>query len=86
MLVEKKEQLVEIIYSSLPYSNQIENLDLSESDAVRFKWRGNKFRISQSLMVEEVGNRVLIGSDISILLEKLIKLTWFDYDKKKFVA
>ena len=86
MLVEKKEQLVEIIYSSLPYSNEIENLDLSESDAVRFKWRGNKFRVSQSLMVEEVGNGVLIGSDISILLEKLIKLTWYDYDKKKFVA
>lgn len=85
MLVEKKESLVEIIYRALPYSNQIESLDLSEDGAIRFRWRGNKFRISQhSLLVEEIGDGVLMGSDISILLEKLIILAWYDFDKNKF--
>lgn len=86
MLVEKKESLVEIITKAMPYSNQIEQWDFSEDCAVRFFWRGNKFRVSNNLGVETVGNGVLIGSDISILLEKLIKLAWFDYDKQKFVV
>jgi len=88
MLVEKKESLVEIITGALPYPEQIGKWDwTSETDAVRFTWRGNKFRVGMShLSVEEVGNGVLIGSDISILLEKLIKLSWFEYDRHKLVS
>ncbi len=86
MLVEKKETLVELVNKAMPYSNQIGQWDFSENDAVRFVWRGNKFRVSQNLGVETVGNGVLIGSDISILLEKLIKLAWYDYDKLKFAV
>ena len=86
MLVEKKETLVELVNKAMPYSNQIEQWDFSEDSAVRFIWRGNKFRVCQNLGVETVGNGVLIGSDISILLEKLIKLAWYDYDKQKFAV
>lgn len=86
MLIEKKEHLIEIINKALPYANQIEKWDLTEERAIRFSWRGNKFRVSFNLGVEEVGNGVLIGSDICILLEKLIKLAWYDFDKKKFTA
>ena len=70
----KLEHVIEIIYAAIPYSNQITDLELMES-SLRFTWRKEKrFRVSQNLGVEEVGDGILIGSDITILMERLLKL------------
>lgn len=74
-----KDQLLELILRGLPYSNQIKNIDTqSESQAVRFDWRGARYRVytvgEYGLDVEEVGNGVLIGSDKAILMAGLLKI------------
>jgi hypothetical protein len=70
-----KEELFIAINKSLPYPDQISDLDFStEKDVIRLTWRKtNKFRISTNGHVEKVGNSVLIGSDISIMFRELIK-------------
>lgn len=72
----KKEEILEAVIKTLPYSNQIKNLDMSsEQGAIRFTWRGNKFRIAMSGLVEEVGDGVLSGTDICIIFQELLKVT-----------
>ena len=72
-----KDKLLEITMKALPYSEQMKNFDtVTESDAVRFTWRSQRFRITTSMVVEVVEGRMLRGSDIAIVLEALIKRTW----------
>lgn len=73
-----KEELLTNVLKSLPYSDQITELDFSsEEKAIRLAWRKtNKFRISLSGDVEEVEKGVLIVSDISILFRELLKRQW----------
>lgn len=75
-MFETKEQLIMAINHSLPYPSQITNLRFSdETKAVRFTWRkDNHFRIDLDGKVWEVGDGILIGSDMSILLEELIRV------------
>lgn len=68
-------QVIERVIKALPHPDQIINIDVtSERSAVRFAWRGITYRVSLGLMVEEVGNGVLIGSDRAMLIDRLIKL------------
>lgn len=72
-MFDSKEKLFMAINKCLPYADQITSLDFtSEINAIRFVWRGNHFRISTNGEVEEVGNGVLIGSDICIILRALL--------------
>lgn len=69
-----KEQLIEAIAISFPYSQHIRNWDIStEQNAIRFDWRSDRFRVSTSGMVEEVKDSFLAGSNKAILAEQLIK-------------
>ena len=68
------EDLIELAVKALPYPDQIRDWDLSTEDsAVRFTWRDTRFRVSTNLFVEEVTPPVLRGSNISIILEALLK-------------
>lgn len=68
-----KDELILAVMASVPYANQIKELDTqSDPTAIRFTWRGNKFRVSETCDVEEVGDMVLVGSDIAILMRSLI--------------
>jgi len=69
----KTSQLLELIMRTLPYPDQIRNLQI-EDEAVRFEWRSQRFRISTTLLVETVGNGVLIGDDISIIFGKMLNV------------
>lgn len=75
MFFETKEKAIEAIVNALPYPQHISDWDLSIENEIRFTWRkDNRFRLDlQSGRVEEVGDGVLIGSDISILVTKLLK-------------
>lgn len=68
-----KEKLLEIIISAIPFSNQIKDINFENENAIRFTWREIRFRVTDSLFVEEVEfDGMLIKSSLSILLEKLI--------------
>lgn len=85
-----KEKMIEVITTALPYANQIRDYDLSsEEDAMRFAYRGDRFRVStysDLLRVEQVEGGFLSGSNIAIVMEALLKRTLIDmmqYEDKK---
>lgn len=69
----KRENLIEAIVRAVPYPNQITDWDLSGYLAVRFTWRGIRFRVSLEGYVEEIQGVFGVGNNISILMEKLIQ-------------
>ena len=71
--LERNTKLLEQIIQALPYSSQIIDIDLSCLGEVRFTWRTQRFRVTESLMVEEVQGCLLSGSNIAILLESLLR-------------
>jgi hypothetical protein len=74
-----RDEAVELIVAALPYPAQIRDWDTtSESDALRFTWRGNRFRFSYatSWLCEEVDDCFLRGSDLALLVEHLVKIVY----------
>ncbi len=68
------EILVKII-RVMPYPHQIERIDLSENDYVRFTWRNRTFRVSGTLSVNLAESGILESKDISIILGQLLQYT-----------
>ena len=81
-----KDRLLEIIIRALPYSEQMTKIDTtSESDAIRFSWRSQDFRVTVRLTAETVEPSILVSGDVSILLEALLKRTFVamsEYESK----
>ncbi len=70
-----KDELIMAIMRNVPYPNQITELNTSYENEVRFTWRDNKFCVNIHRgvgEVGEVGDGVLFGSDISILMREVI--------------
>ncbi len=83
-MFETKEEIIEVLYNAIPYSNQIKKLDISsEEDAIRFEWRGTRYRVSVRGGVEEIGNGVLTSSDSALLVETLLNKTKIMSDGNK---
>lgn len=57
----------------MPYPEQIYGFEIND-DSVRFAWRGHQFRVSENLHIETVRDDLLVGSDISIILQRLLQL------------
>ena len=66
------EEILERVIQRVPYSNQITDLSLSEKAAIRFTWRGDRFRVTKT-SVEQVSEGSLLGSNVAILLEELLR-------------
>jgi hypothetical protein len=66
------EILVRII-QRIPYPEQAFRFK-TDNDSVRFVWRGHQFRVSERLHVETVCHGCLVGSDIAIILQRLLQL------------
>jgi len=62
----------EIIIRALPYPEQMRNIEIA-ADYVEFMWRGTRYRITESLRVDEIGDGVLVGSDRAILMQACIE-------------
>ncbi len=77
-MFETIEQLVEAIYSTLPYSGQIKNLKFHDGNKVTFNWRSNKFVVTIGGDVNELieNDSLQAGSDICILFRKMLKTTY----------
>jgi len=68
------DELVERVIGRMPYPTQVCKLDTtSEKSAIRFTWRGTRYRLSESGGVEEVQGAMLAGTDSAILLEALLR-------------
>lgn len=66
-------QILEKVIKTIPYPDQIENIDLNNQGSIRFDWRGIRFRVSDSFMVEEVNGGMLSGSVSAILFQHLLR-------------
>ena len=73
MTTESIEALLEVLLKAIPHPHLIERIEM-EPAAIRFTWRGKRYRVETNLSVVEVGSGVLIGSDVSILLERVLRL------------
>lgn len=65
------EKVLETIIRYLPYPDQIRDIKIG-ADEVRFTWRRARYRVSESLFVEEVQDGCLAGTDITILMRALL--------------
>ena len=68
-----KDTLTELIFKVMPYAEQIKEWDTTDPNAIRFKWMSQSFRVSTLLGCETRRPPFLEGSDISILLQELLK-------------
>lgn len=68
-----KDNVVELIYATIPYADQITNLNTAEDNAIRFTWRGDNFRVTLDLHVTEIDGSAVTSNNISILLECLLR-------------
>lgn len=76
-MVETKEQLVELIYKALPYSQQITQLEFTNSnDSIRFEWRGEHIQVKLSLGVSIIDDKLIGSSNLTMLIEKILKMIW----------
>lgn len=66
-------KLIELIYKSMPYSEQITDLDLHNSNMLYFTWRGATFRVTMNLSVDEVYESIISRTRTTILIEQLLK-------------
>lgn len=70
--------LLNTVLIALPYTHLMSDIDMHTSeDSMRFTWRGTRYRVSESLGVDEFGDGVLIRSDKAILLERLLKVAHY---------
>ena len=78
-----KAQLVEVIVKAMPHPDQISAWDLDgEDQAVRFSWRGVRFRVSNSLFCETVEGAMLSGGNVAILCDALLRRTAYELRKE----
>ncbi len=68
-------EAIELLIKTVPYPEHITNLEISGENTIRFTWRtSNRFRFDfKNMLIEEVDGCMLAGSNIAILLEKLLK-------------
>ena len=69
-------RILELLLKGMPYAQQIEDVSLTtEKGAVRFTWRGTKFRVScYAGLVEVVEGAFLTGNNEAILLGRILEL------------
>jgi len=74
-LNDEKNRMIEVIILAFPLSEQIKDWDLfGASDAIRFSWRGTRFRVGvETLSVSTVNDCFSTFDDMAILVESLLK-------------
>lgn len=74
MLISNKAKGIELLTRSLPYPEQIKNIDLDRENAIFFDWRSQRYKLDlQFCRVERSAGMVLEGDDCSILMTQCLK-------------
>jgi hypothetical protein len=67
---------LELVLKAVPYPHLITDIDLhTQSDVLRFSWRGARYRVGLHLDCEEIQHGCLAGSDLAILMRRVLQLT-----------
>ena len=78
----KPVQILELVIQAMPNPEHIGRIDVeSEDNAVRFSWRGVRFRVSSGLFVEEAHNSMLCGSNLATVVQALLKAKGGDLER-----
>ena len=74
-MIRTPEVVINLVIKSMPYPESVTMIDINKSSVI-FEWRKLKFVVyCDSLRVEEIENdNFSIGSNISIILERLLKI------------
>jgi hypothetical protein len=73
-MIPSKEKGIELMYRSIPYANQIKDIDLSKDNSIYFTWRGTRFKIElQFCSVMTIDGCIAAGSNDAILMSQLLK-------------
>lgn len=66
-------EVLELVLRAIPFPEQIREIGALDDEGLRFTWRGNRFRVTTALMVEEAKDGMLCGSDLAILLQAVLE-------------
>lgn len=69
----KNTEILERAIARLPMPQRITDIDLSETNAVRFTWGNARYRVTEHLSVEEVSGHLLGPTDSAYLMSALLK-------------
>lgn len=70
-------ELITLTYKAMPYSEQIDNLELSQAGHIAFDWRGFRIDVDANMGVRLIeGGLVKSGDAVTILIESLIRRTY----------
>lgn len=70
-----KEEILATILTAIPYPHQVIDIDTdSDTDAIRFTWRGTRYCVDAGLRCEECKNGMLHGSNDAILMSGLLQV------------
>jgi hypothetical protein len=79
--IETQDQAVELLKRSLPYPEQIQNIDRSVANCIYFKWRSASYQFNFKFpRVDKIEGIFARGDDASMLMNHCIKLTLKNYD------
>ncbi len=75
MLIKTKGKGVELLNKSLPYPEQMKDIDLDKEDVIYFTWRSLRYKLDLCYCrVDVVDGCLLKGEDIAILMTQCLKV------------
>lgn len=74
MLIPTQGKGIELLNRSLPYPEQMKNIDLKYEDAIYFDWRSARYKFElRFCSVMKLEGQILVGDDASMLMTQLLK-------------
>lgn len=74
MIVKDKGLGMKMLMDTLPYPDQIDDIDLSKENSIYFKWRSARYKFGLlHCSVEKVDGIFLHGDDCSTLMEAMLR-------------
>jgi len=74
MLISSKGKGIELLNRSLPYPEQMKNIDLDKDGAIYFDWRSGRYKLDlQFCRVDKSDGCTLLGDDASLLMSQCLK-------------
>lgn len=72
IMFETTTEIIEAVYGSIPYSNQINGLEIGDT-FIKFRWRANRYKIDVNGNVDDNSDKnILTSTSASILMHQLI--------------
>jgi hypothetical protein len=77
MTQRTKDELLELLLRTLPFPEQMKKIDTTTNGVawIAFDWRGDRYRISTDLRVEQLDDALVESNKTTLLMEKLLKLS-----------